>query len=99
MADDFAAGIDALRQRMQGMAPAQPGKPPLASFHESVRLLPNQALKALGEAGVDLMTPSKDDRQIIDDLRVYNKLPKWTWPEPPRAAGAPSPEPGGSPRH
>lgn len=100
MADDFAAGIEALRQRMQGPAPgmAQPGKPPLASFHESTRLLPNVALKALVEAGVNLENPSAGDQSVIDDIRQYNKLPKFPWPKPPKA-GATDATPGGAPRY
>ena len=77
----------------------QTGQPPLASFHESVRLLPNEALKAFLEAGVDIQSPSKGHRGVIDDLRAYNKLPKWAWPEAPKQAGAAAPEPGGSPRY
>ena len=82
MADDFAAGIEALRRRMGGISDA---KPPLAALHEAVRLLPPQAHKALLEAGVNLERPSKDDQGIIDDLRHFNKLPKWQWVVPATA--------------
>ena len=76
---DFEAGIAELKRRIQGISPA---KPPLAALHEAVRLLPPQAHKALLEAGVNLERPSKDDQGIIDDLRHFNKLPKWQWMVP-----------------
>lgn len=59
----------------------QVGHPPLASFHESLRLLPNEALKALHEAGVDLENPTTSHQNIINDMRKYNKLPDWPWPK------------------
>ena len=59
----------------------QQGQPPLASFHESLRLLPNEALKALHEAGVDMEYPSASHQGIINDIRKYNKLPDWPWPK------------------
>lgn len=76
----------------------QTGQPPLASFHGSVRLLPNEALKALLEAGINLQSPSKGDRSVINDIRKYNKLGDYPWPEDAKPAGAATPEPGGSPR-
>ena len=65
------------------------GKPPLVSFHDSVRLLPNEALKALREAGVNLESPSKDDQQIINDMRKYNKIQEYPWPKPATQQGSP----------
>ena len=76
----------------------QTGQPPLASFHESVRLLPNEALKSLLEAGVNLQNPSKGDRQVINDSRKYNKIGDYPWPEDAKPTGSAAPEPGGSPR-
>ena len=76
----------------------QTGQPPLASFHESVRLLPNEALKALKQAGVNLENPSTGDQPIINDLRQYNKLPIWPW-KVPKKPGAADATPGGSPRY
>ena len=100
MADDFAAGLEELRRRIHGgPPPAQQGKPPLASYHGSVRLLPDAALKALGEAGVNLQSPSKTDRDIINDLRKYNKLADWPWPEDEPKPGATDASPGGAPKH
>lgn len=76
----------------------QTGQPPLASFHDSVRLLPNEALKALVEAGINIQSPTKGDRQVINDIRKYNKLGDYPWPEDAKPAGSATPEPGGSPR-
>lgn len=84
---DFEAGLEEIKRRLQGGI--SQGKPPLAGLHESVRLLPDQAHKALGEAGIDLVNPKKGDRAVIDDLRHFNKLPKFPWPEPPEVKPGP----------
>lgn len=75
----------------QGPRPGSMGQPPLASFHPSLRLLPNEALKALRDGGVNLENPSKDDELIINDLRKYNKLGEYPWPKPkaPATQGTP----------
>lgn len=104
----MAEGIWEMLQRLrrgEGGKPAgqmpgggQTGQPPLASFHESVRLLPNEALKALLEAGINIQSPSKGDRPVINDIRKYNKLGDYPWSEDATPAGGATPDPGGSPR-
>lgn len=96
MAESIMELLERLRQGGGGKPVGQPqpgqgqmGQPPLASFHESVRLLPNEALKALLEGGINLQTPSEGDQPVIDDIRGYNKLPKWTWPKKPATQGNP----------
>mgnify|MGYP003395902429 CR=1 FL=1 len=86
MAESFWDTLQRLRQGGGGReikvpGEGQTGQPPLASFHESLRLLPNEALKALHQAGVNLENPSSTDQDIINDLRKYNKLQDWPWPK------------------
>ena len=103
MAESIMELLQRLRQGGGGKVVPTPGQgqtgqPPLASFHESVRLLPNEALKALLEAGINLQNPSKGDRPVINDIRKYNKLGDYPWVEDAKPAGSATPEPGGSPR-
>lgn len=103
MAESFWEMMQRLRQGGGGKeikvpGEGQMGEPPLASFHESVRLLPNEALKALRQAGVNLENPSMGDQPVIDDIRVYNKLQKWPW-RVPKKPGAADATPGGAPRY
>jgi hypothetical protein len=86
MAEGIMELLQRLRQGGGGKAvptpgQAQTGQPPLASFHESVRLLPNEALKALAEGGIDLANPSESDQLVINDIRNYNKLQPFPWPK------------------
>ena len=97
--EGFFEMLQRLRRGGGGRPVAAPelGKPPLASFHEALRLLPDEALKALTEAGVNLERPSKDDRLIIDDMRKYNKLQPFPWPKPATQQGSPR-DAGSSPK-